>query len=78
MSASTAPGTHQTLLATAPDTPLWLESLWAIDWLSLRLSPVYYGLGVPRGNGEAVTTVPGLMCPDAFMMEMHGWLRRVG
>lgn len=76
-----APGTHKTLLAPAPEIPvppLWVEALWAIDWLTLRLSPVFYGRGVPRGNGEAVITVPGLMCPDAFMIEMHGWLRRIG
>ncbi len=81
MSTSTAPVTHRTLLAPAPEMPvppLWVESLWALDWLALRLSPVYYGWGVPRGDGEAVITVPGLMCPDAFMLEMHGWLRRVG
>ena len=81
MSTSIVPTTHRTLLAPAPDLPvppLWVESLWAIDWLALRLSPVFYGWGVPRGDGEAVITVPGLMCPDAFMLEMHGWLRRVG
>lgn len=58
--------------------PLWVESLWAIDWVSLRLSPVYYGFGVPAGDGGAVITVPGFMCSDAMMLEMHGWLRRVG
>ncbi len=81
MLTPTAPGTHRTLLAPAPDAPMppfWVESLWPIDWLSLRLSPVYYGRGVPRGDGEAVITVPGLMCPDAFMLEMHRWLRRIG
>jgi pimeloyl-ACP methyl ester carboxylesterase len=58
--------------------PLWVESLWAIDWLTLHLSPVYYGLGVPAGDGGAVITVPGFMCSDAMMLEMHEWLRRIG
>ncbi len=81
MWTSTALRTHQTLIAPAPDMPmppLWVEALWAIDWLALRLSPIYYGRGVPRGDGEAVITVPGFMCPDVFMLEMSGWLRRVG
>lgn len=81
MLSSTVPGTHQTLLAPVPELsvpPLWVESLWAIDWLALRLSPVYWGQGVPRGDGGAVITVPGLMCPDVFMLELHNWLRRIG
>src|SRR5450756_2008142 len=33
-------------------TPLWRESMFGFDWLALRSSPVYYGCGVERGNGE--------------------------
>lgn len=62
----------------APPSPLWLESLWAVDWLSLRLSSVYRGKGLPKGDGSAVVTVPGFMCPDTFMLEMNQWLRRIG
>jgi len=73
---------HRTLIeppmASEGPPPLWLESFWAMDWLSLRLSPVFYGRGVPRGDGGAVVTVPGFMCPDLYMLEMHRWLRRIG
>jgi len=68
----------QETVAAMPETPLWRESLWAVNWLALRLSPVYYGQGVPKGDGGAVITVPGFMCPDVFMFEMHSWLRRIG
>jgi triacylglycerol lipase len=61
-----------------PGAPLWLESLWAADWLGLRLSEVYRGHGVPEGDGGPVITVPGFMCPDAYMLEMNQWLRRIG
>ncbi|HUF54289.1 MAG TPA: hypothetical protein VMR52_11020 [Dehalococcoidia bacterium] len=63
---------------TSPGAPLWLESMWTMDWLSLRLSPVYRGEGLPNGDGSAVITVPGFMCHDALMLEMNGWLRRLG
>jgi pimeloyl-ACP methyl ester carboxylesterase len=61
-----------------PVPPLWRESLWAVDWFALHFSPVYYGRGVPAGDGSAVVTVPGFMCSDVFMFELNGWLRRIG
>jgi pimeloyl-ACP methyl ester carboxylesterase len=60
------------------DVPLWRESLFGVDWLSLRLSPVYYGIGVPRGNGEPVVVIPGFLGSDNYLMEMYYWLRRIG
>ncbi|MDO8616069.1 MAG: hypothetical protein Q7T33_10110 [Dehalococcoidia bacterium] len=58
--------------------PIWRESLWPVDWLSLRLSPVYYGLGVPHGDGSAVVVVPGFMGTDAYLFELYLWLGRIG
>ncbi len=58
--------------------PIWKESFWPVDWMALRLSPVYYGLGVPRGDGSPVVLVPGFMGTDAYLMELYLWLRRVG
>jgi pimeloyl-ACP methyl ester carboxylesterase len=58
--------------------PLWLEALFPLDWLALRVSPVYYGFGVPRGNGEPVVLVPGFLGSDRYLTEMHLWLRRIG
>jgi pimeloyl-ACP methyl ester carboxylesterase len=49
-----------------------------MDWLALRASPVYYGVGVPRGNGEPVVVIPGFLGSDTYLMEMFNWLRRIG
>ena len=58
--------------------PIWLEALFPLDWLALHASPVYYGFGVPRGNGEPVVLVPGFLGSDRYLTEMHLWLRRIG
>lgn len=57
---------------------IWGEALWVFDWLSLRLSPVYLGIGVPRGDGSPVVLVPGFLTADAYLMEIYFWLRRIG
>jgi pimeloyl-ACP methyl ester carboxylesterase len=59
-------------------TPLWKEAKWGFEWARLRMSRVYLGRGVPRGNGSPVLLVPGFMAGDAMMLEMHWWLRRIG
>jgi triacylglycerol lipase len=58
--------------------PLWLEPLAALEWLTLRLSPVYWGCGVPRGDGSAVVVVPGFLGDDLYLQELYWWLRRMG
>lgn len=59
-------------------TPLWREMLWGADWTRLRLSPVYLGIGVPRGDGSAVVPIPGFLGSDLYLLEMRSWLRRIG
>ncbi|MFL6215781.1 MAG: esterase/lipase family protein [Blastocatellia bacterium] len=58
--------------------PLWRESFVGLDWLALHASPVFYGWGVPRGDGSAVIAVPGFMGTDLYLQELHCWLRRIG
>jgi len=58
--------------------PIWQEAMLGLDWLSLRASPVYHGLGVPRGDGAAVILVPGFLATDIYLWEMNLWLRRIG
>ncbi len=58
--------------------PIWRETLLGLDWLALRASPVYCGLGVPRGDGAAVVVVPGFLGSDLYLYEMYWWLRRIG
>jgi triacylglycerol lipase len=60
------------------ERPIWLEALVGLDWVALHASPVYYGLGVPRGDRSAVIVVPGFMGTDHYLMEMYYWLRRIG
>lgn len=59
-------------------TPLWLETRWPAEWVRLKMSPVYWGLGVPHGNGEPVLLVPGFLAGDWMMLELGRWLRRIG
>jgi len=54
--------------------PMWREALVGAEWLGLRASPVYYGLGVPRGKGQAVIVIPGFLGSDLYLRELHGWL----
>jgi pimeloyl-ACP methyl ester carboxylesterase len=62
----------------AAKVPLWRELYAGIDWVALRYSPVYYGLGVPRGDGSAVIVVPGFLADDLYLWELNIWLRRMG
>src|SRR3990172_3319433 len=73
----TAAGALPTRLEPA-SVPLWRETLFGIDWLLLRLSPVYYGVGVPRCDGAAVVLIPGFLGSDNFLVEMYHLLRRIG
>lgn len=59
-------------------TPLWREAQWGLEWLRLRWSPLYYGVGVPHGHGEPVLLIPGFMSGDLMMLELCRWLRRIG
>jgi len=58
--------------------PIWREALTGLDWARLRTSPVYYGMGIPKGHGEPVITVPGFLGSDAYLFELNLWLRRIG
>lgn len=57
---------------------MWHEALVGVELLLLRAAPVYYGLGVPRGNGSGVVVIPGFLGTDLYLVEMYAWLRRMG
>jgi triacylglycerol lipase len=44
----------------------------------LHASPVYYGFGVPPGDGSGVVVIPGFLGTDLYLTELHAWLRRIG
>ena len=60
------------------DLPLWRELYTPADWMRLRASKVYYGIGTPKGDGAPVILVPGFMATDSYLLEMYCWLWRIG
>lgn len=44
----------------------------------LLADPVFWGWGVPRGDGHPVLVLPGLGGGDRYLEPLRGWLRRVG
>jgi len=60
------------------DISPWTEALFAAEILLLHATPVYYGFGVPRGDDSAVVIIPGFLGTDLYLMELHGWLERIG
>src|SRR5437879_3684374 len=60
------------------NTSLWTEALFGAEILILHATPVYYGLGVPRGDGSAVVIIPGFLGTDLYLTELHAWLGRIG
>ncbi len=57
---------------------IWHEALFAADVLLLHSSPVYYGLGVPHGDGSAVIVIPGFLGTDGYLGQFNAWLGRIG
>ncbi len=60
------------------DIAIWKEALCAGDLLLLHASPVYYGLGIQRGDGSAVVVIPGFLGTDLYVSHLHAWLERIG
>ena len=57
---------------------IWKEALFGAEFLLLHASPVYYGLGIPHGDGSAVILIPGFLGTDLYLSQMHTWLERIG
>jgi hypothetical protein len=60
------------------DLPILGEVLCAAELVLLHAAPLYYGLGIPHGDGSAVVLLPAFLCPDAYLAPLHQWLARVG
>jgi hypothetical protein len=58
--------------------PIWQELLAGVELAFLRISPVFWGYGVPRGDGSAVVLVPGFLANDLYLAQLHSWLNRIG
>ena len=62
----------------AKPLPIWQELLVGVEMAYLRVSPVYWGFGIPRGDGAPVVVVPGFLATDFYLTEFRAWLRRIG
>jgi pimeloyl-ACP methyl ester carboxylesterase len=62
----------------AVQLPIWQELLVGIEVVYLRLSPVYWGFGVPQGDGAGVVVIPAFLGTDLYLAELVTWLGRIG
>ena len=60
------------------NVPILGEVLFAAELVLLHAAPLYYGLGIPHGDGSAVILLPAFLCPDAYLTPLHQWLARIG
>ncbi len=58
--------------------PIWQELMVGVELVYLTVSPVYWGFGVPHGDGSAVVVVPGFLGTDLYLGQLRSWLRRIG
>jgi pimeloyl-ACP methyl ester carboxylesterase len=54
------------------------EFRWQLEAARLITDSVWWGRGVPRGDGQAVLLVPGFLIGDWSLSAMYLWLRRIG
>ena len=54
------------------------EVRFQAEAMRLSVDPVFYGLGVPHGDGRPVVLVPGFLAADASLTAMGSWLWRIG
>jgi pimeloyl-ACP methyl ester carboxylesterase len=54
------------------------ESMAIAELAALHRDPLFYGRGVPRGDGRLVLVVPGLFGNDVYLQPLRGWLSRIG
>ena len=50
----------------------------AVEFSMLLGDPVFWGWGVPRGDGHSVLALPGLGGGDGYLLPMRRWLGRIG
>ena len=58
--------------------PVWQEWLAPVELAFLQISPIYWGYGIPHGDGSAVVLVPGFLGTDLYLAQFAVWLRRIG
>jgi len=64
--------------SSAVPLKIWTELLIGVEMVYLRASPVFYGFGIPPGDGSPVIVIPGFLGSDLYLADLYGWLRRIG
>lgn len=54
------------------------EARMGLEMVRLMADPIFYGAGVPRGDGRPVLVLPGLFGNDLYLGPLHSWLLRIG
>ncbi|HEY1567854.1 MAG TPA: alpha/beta hydrolase [Solirubrobacteraceae bacterium] len=54
------------------------ETRWQLELARLLVDPVWWGRGVPRGDGRPVLLMPGFLAGDQTLLVVAAWLRRTG
>jgi pimeloyl-ACP methyl ester carboxylesterase len=65
-------------VAARQNDVLRIEAQALAELAGLHADPVFYGRGMPRGDGRVVVVVPGLFGNDMYLQPLRGWLRRMG
>ena len=65
-------------MASYAQRSLATEPLALAEFAQLLADPIYYGVGVPRGDGRLVAVLPGLFGNDWYLQPLHLWLARIG
>jgi len=61
----------------AEPSSIWHEWMAGVELGFLWLSPIWWGYGVPHGDGSAVVLVPGFLGSDFYLSQFADWLRRI-
>ena len=80
--AARRPGTGKPSEVRTPNAavplPILHELLVGVEMVYLRLSPVYWGFGIPPGDGSAVVVIPAFLLTDFYLTEFRSWINRIG
>ena len=65
-------------MAEDPLATVRSEARALAELAALHRDPVFYGRGVPRGDGRTVLVIPGLFGNDLYLRPLRSWLSRIG
>ena len=65
-------------MAEDPLATMRSEARALAELAALHRDPVFYGRGVPRGDGRTVLVIPGLFGNDLYLRPLRSWLSRIG